>query len=1075
MPSHRDPLVGGPLRQFADQLTTTDLARLVGLPHTVAESFAFARLFPLLPAPWQIVYLVGSEKEQGQVVHGLASWSSERSRPVLAVPPVNAVLLERLLRHEPVVIVAQQSAFAESLPHPNELPDQFVTFAQGQTISPLKVVERLAAIGYAHNSSADQPGTWARRGEVVDVWPVGAADPWRLSFDGLSLDTISRPDRRSTVAEQISCVPAVMANLDPRVSLLAYLQPMRTVIIVPRPSLLDSLPRGKDAIKQYRQVHVEPFGAEGAVKLDWRAAANYHGQWPLVAKDIARYRAEKFRLAIQTTRRDELVGWFKRHHVSVAGIDWLTAPHLNAGFIAPSERYVLLTDHELFGRDERSRTNRRRVEDVFLGDLEAGDLVVHLDHGIAKFVGMRLQQVNGHAKEYFVLEYAEGDKLYVPVETADKITRYIGSPHPKLHKLSGSSWAAVTKKIREDASQAAKDLLDLYAQRELARAPHLLPVPEAEDELSASFPYELTSDQERTLQETLSDLERDVPMDRLVCGDVGFGKTEVAIRAAVRAVMNHQQVAVLSPTTILTQQHYDTFKDRLAKFPLRIGVLSRFESKEEQAEVVNQIKAGQVDIVIGTHRLLSPDVKFKSLGLIIIDEEQRFGVRHKEKLKELRTAAHVLTLTATPIPRTLNFALSGLRDISVIETPPEGRRPIETNILPYADDIVADAIRRELDRQGQVYVVHNEIATMELTRDHLHRLVPNMTIGIAHGQMDEKKLSDVMSKFDNRKLDILLASTIIENGLDLPNVNTLVVDYATQFGLAQLYQLRGRIGRGDRQAYAYFLYHSEKIVGKPSKRLQALMEAKELGSGFRLAMRDLEIRGTGNILGSKQHGHITAIGLNLYARLLAQAVEELRTGKPAPESRDILIDLPMEIAIPKDFQPSEPKRLRLYQRLAGVEIIEDLRQFRREEFGQRQLPEPLVNLLEALELKILAQRTPVTGIQQTNYTLDGMKKAKVVITFRQMITPEQIGHLLERNQAWDFTPEFIKIDREQLGKSWLQELKEVIKIFLDPGERTTTTSHHSPASAAVTKAGGLAQPHSRPASGAGLAKKTDSR
>ncbi len=1035
MPKHRDPQVGGPLRQFADHLPTTELGRLVGLPHTVAESFGFAKLFPLLPAAWQIVYIVGSEKEQSLVVSGLQTWLKDTSRPVISVPPLTAALLERLQHHEPVILVAQQSAFAESLPHPNELADQFVTITAGETLSPVKLTERLAGLGYIHGSTADQAGTFARRGEVIDVWPLGVENAWRVSFDGTTIESIKRVDRASITSKELSCAPITMSALDPRISLLAYLQPMRTLIVVPRPSLLDSLPRGKDAIKHYRQIHIEPFGSENATKLDWRATANYHSQWPLVAKDFTRFRTDKYQIAIQTARREELTGWLKRNDVDLSGVEWLDAPLVQAGFIAPSEHYVVLTDHELFGRDERSRTNRRRVEDVFLGDLEEGDFVVHLDHGIGKFVGMRLQQVNGHAKEYFVLEYAEGDKLYVPVETADKITRYIGSPHPKMHKLSGSSWAAVTKKIKEDASAAAKELLDLYAQRELARAPKLLPAPEAEDQLSASFPYELTSDQERTLQETLSDLERDVPMDRLVCGDVGFGKTEVAIRAAVRAVMNHQQVAVLSPTTILTQQHFDTFKHRLAKFPIRIGALSRFETKEEQAEVVEQIKAGQVDIVIGTHRLLSPDVKFKSLGLIIIDEEQRFGVRHKEKLKELRTAAHVLTLTATPIPRTLNFALSGLRDISVIETAPEGRRPIETNIQPYADEVVADAIRRELDRKGQVYVVHNDIETMEATRKQLLELVPKTTIGIAHGQMDEKKLSDVMSKFDNQKLDILLASTIIENGLDLPNVNTLIVDYATQFGLAQLYQLRGRIGRGDRQAYAYFLYRSEKVVGKPSKRLQALMEAKELGSGFRLAMRDLEIRGTGNILGSKQHGHITAIGLNLYARLLAQAVEELRTGKPAPESHEILIDLPMEIAIPKEFEPSEPKRLRLYQRLAGLETIDDLRQFRREEFGEKKLPEPLVNLFEALELKILAQRTPITAIQQNNYTLDGIKKAKIVINFREMITPEQIGKLLERNQAWDFTPEFIKIDREHLGKNWLKELKEVLKIFLEPHEQ----------------------------------------
>ena len=1041
-------MVEGPLRQLTEQVVSASSARIVGIPNPSAEAFAFAKTFALLPSAWQIVYLVGSEREQETAIAGLTAWQpAQDARPIVALPPITAHLLDRLSRHEPIILVAQQSAFAESLPHPNELEEQFISVKVGESLTALALAERLTQAGYESSTEVVRAGVWAKRGEVIDIWPVESEVGYRIAFDLGSVAKIQRlTEPKPEVCDSFRCAPIGMRELDPRISLLAYLQPMRTLIVVPRQSLLESLPRGKDAVRHYKQLVVEPFGGDGAIKLDWRSASSYHGQWPLVAKDIARFRKEKYTIVFQSNRRQELEGQLQRQDVSLKPCIWLDSPALSNGFIAPSERYVYLTDTEVFGRDVRAKANRRRVEDVFLGDLEPGDFVVHLDHGIGKFSGMRLQHVNEYTKEYFVLEYAEGDKLYVPVETADKITRYIGSPHPKLHKLSGSSWAAVTKKIRQDASATAKELLELYAQRELAKAPMLMPQPAEEEALSAAFPYELTADQERTLQETLSDLERDVPMDRLVCGDVGFGKTEVAIRAAFRAVMNKKQVALLSPTTILTQQHFDTFRNRLKQFPIRIGALSRFETSEEQDEVLAKLKTGELDIVIGTHRLLSPDVKFKGLGLIIVDEEQRFGVKHKEKLKVMRTESHVLTLTATPIPRTLNFALSGLRDISVIETAPEGRRPIETNILTYSDDIVIDAIRRELDRKGQIYFVHNEVETMELAKKKLEKLVPGVSIGIAHGQMDEQKLSQVMEAFDNQRLDILLASTIIENGLDLPNVNTLIVDQATMFGLGQLYQLRGRIGRGDRQAYAYFLYHSEKVVGKPSKRLQALLEAKELGSGFRLAMRDLEIRGTGNILGDKQHGHVTAIGLNLYARLLAQAVEELRTGRAARASHDILLDLPMEIAIPKDFMTSEPKRLRLYQRLAGLETVEDLHEFKREEFGDKTLPEPLTNLLEALELKILAQRTPMTAIQESKYTVDGISKEKIIIKFSSMITPEQIGKLLERNQAWDFTPEFIKIDREALGKRWLHELKEVVKIFeeADPVSTPASTTPITP-------------------------------
>jgi transcription-repair coupling factor len=1014
------------LRKLADQLSETGSGRLIGVPHSTAEAFALSELFELVPKAWQIIYLVGSEREQQTALDGLKQWSTG-SRNVVALPPITADLLPRLQHHEPVILVAQQSAFAESLPHPNEIQKQFVTLSLNDTSSPVQIAEALTRLGYSPSTPPSAPGEWSRRGEVVHIWPIGYTGAVRVTFDSTTIESIHDVDGKKI--ETISCAPAVMQELDPRISLLAYLQPMRTLIVVPRPTLLDTLPRGRDAIKQYKQLHLEPFG-EG-VKLDWRSAAFYHSQWKLAAKDLKRLQDDGFSILVRTNRRDELEAQLKRNAGSVKKFTWIDQPHLTQGFIAPSAKTAFFTDEELFGHNDRAKANRRRVEDVFLGELREGDHVVHLDHGIGKFTGMRLQQVNGHTREYFVLEYAGADKLYVPVETADKITRYIGSPNPKMHRLSGSTWAAVTKKIREDASKTARELLDLYANRELAQAPQLLAVPDQEELLDAVFPYQLTPDQERTLQETMNDLERDVPMDRLVCGDVGFGKTEVAIRAAFRAVANGYQVALLSPTTILTQQHYDTFKNRLKDFHVRLGVISRFEKHEEQNEALAQLASGDIDIIVGTHRLLSKDVQFKKLGLIIIDEEQRFGVRHKEELKRLRTEAHVLTLTATPIPRTLNFALSGLRDISVIETAPEGRRPGETNIMVYSDDLVKEVVQRELNRKGQVYFVHNQVETMDLAKAHLEEILPGVTIGIAHGQMDERSLVSVMEKFDNQQLDILLASTIIENGLDLPNVNTLIVDYATKFGLAQLYQLRGRVGRGDRQAYAYFLYRSEKVTGKPEKRLQALMEATELGSGFQLAMRDLEIRGTGNILGKKQHGHVTAIGLNLYARLLAQAVEELRTGKPARQNRDILIDLPMEIGIPQDFLQSEPKRLRLYQRIAAIESVEELDEFRTEEFGDQRLPEPLVNLFEAVALKILAQQSPITAIQQSNYSVDGISKEKILIKFAHMITPEQIGKLLERNQAWDFTPEFIKIDREALGKNWLHELRAVVTIFED--------------------------------------------
>jgi len=499
--------------------------------------------------------------------------------------------------------------------------------------------------------------------------------------------------------------------------------------------------------------------------------------------------------------------------------------------------------------------------------------------------------------------------------------------------------------------------------------------------------------------------------------------------------MNKKQVALLSPTTILTQQHYDTFKERLKKFSVKVGILSRFETEKEQDDTITKLKSGLIDIVIGTHRLLSSDVNFKNLGLIIIDEEQRFGVKAKEKLKALRTHAHILTLTATPIPRTLNIALAGVRDISIIETPPEGRLPIQTYIEPYSEEIIKKTINAELKRKGQIYYLHNKVETISFAAKELKKLITKAKVGIAHGRLPERELAKAMQNFDTRQTDMLVCSTIIENGLDLPNVNTLIVDNATNFGLAQLYQLRGRIGRGERQAYAYFLYHRKKLKGNAKKRLQALMEAKKLGSGFQLALRDLEIRGAGNILGREQHGKVSAIGLSLYTRLLAQAIEELKFGKVQEPVRDIIIDLPLESYIPQKFLPEE-ERLMLYQKMAGIFSLDELKELKdkmirsRTKEEQRTFPVELLNLFEILEIKILAQKTDISHIDTTLVTDEfGHQKRKLLIKFLFPIKPENLAKLLQKNPDWKFSDDSIKISFDQLGKNWLTELKKVIRTF----------------------------------------------
>ncbi|HLD19768.1 MAG TPA: DEAD/DEAH box helicase [Patescibacteria group bacterium] len=683
----------------------------------------------------------------------------------------------------------------------------------------------------------------------------------------------------------------------------------------------------------------------------------------------------------------------------------------------------------------QKKSKNKQRDFSFLIDLSVGDHIVHIDHGIGKFKG--LQSRNN--KEYFVIEYADHDTLYVPVEAADRIDKYIGAGNPPIHRLSGASWFHITKKVKEEIEKTARELIALYAQRALSSAPHAQPYPE-EQELADTFPYEETPDQEEAIDAVLYDLAQPIPMDRLVCGDVGFGKTEVAIRAAFRMVLNGYQVAVLAPTTILTQQHVDTFKKRLDLFTVRVEALSRFQSKDQQKKTLTVLASGSLDIVIGTHRLLSKDVIFHKLGLVIIDEEQKFGVKHKEQLKKMRADTHVLTLSATPIPRTLHFSLAGIRDMSVISTPPDGRLPIKNSIEPYSDSAMYNAVMKEKERNGQIYYLYNKVETMPSRVRQLRELLPNISIEHAHGQMDEKQLAHVMHLFDSGEIDMLVCSTIIENGLDLPNVNTLIIEDSTKFGLAQLYQLRGRIGRGLRQAYAYFMYHrlstndtqmttngsQTALTEKELKRLEALEQATELGSGFHLATRDMEIRGVGNMLGKAQHGTMRAIGLSLYERLLSQAVEEIKTGVKAPILSDIVIDLPLSYGIPPSFETNEQKRMALYQRLAYINDLEEL-DMERTLYCSTPSPhrnpssvsgriqddnvlQSIATFFSVLELKILCRNIHATSIT-TSTVKNGNEfdQQKISIEFSDHFFAKKLDTMLEKFPQWKVGEKHIKM------------------------------------------------------------------
>jgi transcription-repair coupling factor (superfamily II helicase) len=648
----------------------------------------------------------------------------------------------------------------------------------------------------------------------------------------------------------------------------------------------------------------------------------------------------------------------------------LVGRSLNAGFGGGPDGLIVVTDRELFGsvRVRRPKALRRVVPRDILERLAPGDLVVHIDHGIARYEQMLRRGGAGEERDYLELSFAGGDRVFVPLEQIGRVSRYAGAERPSLSRLGGGEWARTKDRVRRAVADLAEDLLRLYAARQVARGHPFAPDTPWQGELEAAFPYEETADQLRAVDEVKADMEVARPMDRLVVGDVGYGKTEVALRAAFKAIQDGRQVAVLVPTTVLADQHLRTFQQRFAAFPITVRLLSRAVPPRIQTVTLAALAAGTVDLVVGTHRLLSRDVRFRDLGLLVVDEEQRFGVAAKERLKKLRTEVDVLTLSATPIPRTLNLALAGVRDMSVIETPPEDRLPIQTRVAEASAGLVKDAILRELDRGGQAFFVHNRVETIEAQADQLRRLLPAARIVVGHGQMSESTLERVMRAFAAGEADVLVCTTIIESGLDIPNANTIIIDRADALGLAQLYQLRGRVGRSSRRAYAYLLYRRRtQLSDDARRRLQAIFAASELGAGFQIALADLEIRGAGDILGAEQSGHLAAVGFDLYTRLLAEAVEERRSAhegrEPVRASPGAVVDLPVDAHLPDEYVPDEAQKLELYRRLARARAPGDVAAFRQEvidRFGP--LPPPVLRLAEVAELRIAAEAAGIASL-----------------------------------------------------------------------------------------------------------------
>jgi len=645
------------------------------------------------------------------------------------------------------------------------------------------------------------------------------------------------------------------------------------------------------------------------------------------------------------------------------GIVCIANASASRGALLHDFNLVILTLHEIFDYPDVKSYKRPHTKVIgnvidFSSDFKPGDYVVHVEHGIGIYKGITLLKTFGKKEEYFEIQYLGNDKLYVPVIKAHLIQKYIGQPgiKPEIYSLSGKKWDKVKNRAKKAAQKLAKELLRLQAIRKLKKGFPFRHTSEWEKELADSFPYIETDGQLKAIEDVFKDMEKDRVMDRLICGDVGFGKTEVAIRASMRAVMNGKQVAILTPTTILAQQHFKTFSERLSPFPVKIAVLSRFKTKSQQKKIIADLKNGKIDIIIGTHRILSKDVMFYDLGLLIIDEEQRFGVKHKEKLKFYKETVDVLTLTATPIPRTLYMSLTNARDMSIISTPPPDRLSIKTHLGEYSDDIVKLAIVKELNRKGQVFYVHNNIETMKKVYEHLVKLIPFARIAMAHGRMDKSKLEKVYLKFINHEIDVLICTTIIESGLDIKNANTIIVDSAEKYGLSQLYQLRGRVGRSERQAFAYFFYDKSKIFTESAKkRLEAIEEFTNLGSGFKLSMRDLEIRGAGNLLGEEQSGFVTSVGFELYCQLLRDVIEELKTGIIKPEVPDPVLNLKVEAYIPETFIPDTLQKIEIYKKISCAKSIfkvDEIDKELRDRFGA--LPTPVINLIIVGKIRVYA-------------------------------------------------------------------------------------------------------------------------
>jgi transcription-repair coupling factor (superfamily II helicase) len=948
--------------------------------------------------------------------------------PHFDIASARARALNALATGKARLVIASAAALLPRLSAPGRLAGVARTLVPGEDISPVDLADVLAAAGYTRQDPVDESGEFCVRGGVVDFYPAGAPQPLRLEFMGDTIESIRAYDpstQRSTAALDRAAIVPLQELIpgagddgapDRSASILDYVRSGgRLAVLVSEPdevrahglkiaqqirlSYEEALSKGMRAsppetlITEWPAIEAWLNGGTALETLEVgdeaspgrhiasQPALEFGGRIPEWVAEIRRGRERGDTMVFvahsagRAERTIELLADYEILAVPIERAeDAHTASvlvgtgHLSRGFRLPDAALQLWAETDVFEEERRVHERRRSATRTFLSDfrdLKAGDLVVHVDHGIGVFVGLKRIDVGLEPQEFMELRYAGEDKLFVPVERLDLVQKYTGASRPSLDKLGGTTWEKAKTRVKKAMRDMAEELLKLYAARRAMPGHAFSPDSHWQQEFEDAFEWDLTPDQRTAIADIKGDMETPVAMDRLLCGDVGYGKTEVAMRAAFKAVMDGKQVAVLAPTTVLAFQHLKTLKDRFAAFPVRIDMVSRFRTKAEQKQTLDDLVAGKVEIIVGTHRLLSKDVQFRDLGLLVVDEEQRFGVAHKERIKQLRKRVDVLTMTATPIPRTLNMSLAGIRDMSIIETPPKDRLSIQTNVVKFDQAVITRAVRTEIERGGQIYFVHNRVESIYSLGNLLTRLVPEARIAIAHGQMSEETLERVMVDFVAHKYDVLLATTIIENGLDIPNANTIIVNRADRYGLSQLYQLRGRVGRSDRRAYAYLLIPPEETLSPVAKkRLAAIREFSDLGSGFRVAALDLEIRGAGNLLGGEQSGHIEAVGFDMYIKLLEQTIKELKGEELDDEFRSN-VNLRVDLRIDDAYIPDMNQRLTVYRRMAAVRSAPELDKLMdevRDRYGAP--PDSVLNLAEYASIRLLADQLRVESIDR---------------------------------------------------------------------------------------------------------------